>query len=357
MQSIQSITRGEIRDYIYNPIYPVEGWSFYTYDTIKRIHLYLNSQFEDQSLYHNREKIFYNVTNNRRDAVARFLDVDVKDVVIDEINPQSEMALQLLNQEFLRFAEKYNLSRKFNKLADQIVSYGSVVLKIGNKAEPEVVDLRRLFLDPTVDSIQDSRFVTYKHILSPQQLRAKKKDGWDEMAIERIIQRNRSRGDAPESYEDDGSVNQITSVGSIEVYERYGYLPENLVKGGSSEEEVMTVSIIAEPLDVTSEDGTTQEEHGEVLFKSLWTKDVPFMDEHFVKTPGRWLGVGVPEILFPAQERFNELMNQRRVSMEISQLHLFQTADPSVMNNILTDLENGDVIRTKIQGSIQPTRS
>ena len=353
MDTIQSITRGEIKDYIYNPIYPVSGWSFYTYDTIKRIHLYLNSQFEDNSLYHNREKIFYNITNNRRDAVARFLDVDVKDVVIDEINPQSEMALQLLNNEFLRFAEENNLSRKFNEMAEQIVSFGSIVLKINKDGEPEVVDLRRLFLDPTVKNIQDSRFITIKHSLTPRELREKVKDGWDKIAIERLITRNKSKGNAPESYEEDGNINQIVSSNLIEVYERYGYLPEKLVNG-KGDDEIYSVAIVGEPNDVTKENGAVVEEHGEVLYKSVWRKDPPFMDEHFIKTPGRWLGVGVPEILFPAQERMNELMNQRRVSMEISQMHLFQTADPSVLNNILTDLENGDIIRTKMPNAIQP---
>lgn len=353
MDTIQSITRQEIRDFIYNPIYPVEGWSFNQYDTVKRIHLYLNSQFEDKSLFHGREKIFYNITNNRRDAVARFLDVDVKDVVFDEINPQSEIALQLIKAEWLRFAEKNRISKKFNELSDEAVSYGSVALYVKPKGEPEVLDLRKLFLDPTVDCITDSRFVSIKYTLTHQQLRDKIKDGWDKLAIERLIERNKSKSQAPESYQEDGNINQIISSGMIDVYVRYGYLPKYLVDG-SGEDEIMSLAIIGEPLDTSMIEGQVSEEHGEVLFKSKWTKDLPFKDYHFTKTKGRWLGIGVPEILFAPQERFNELMNQRRVGMEISQLHLFQTADPTVLNNILTDLENGDVIRTKVQGSIQP---
>lgn len=355
--SILSTIRQEINDFIYNDIRIVEGYSFNQYNTIKRTHLYDSSRFEDNSLINGREKIFFNISSPRRDSVARFMDVDVKDVRFDEINPVSNTYLKILNQGYMRYAEKYNISRMFNKMAHIFTTYGSIVIK-DNGGEPEIIDLRKLFLDPTVECIKDSRFIIVKHEFSPTELRAKVKDGWDKNAIERIIKRVGNKSATPESYEDDrGGINTIVSSAKIEVYERYGYLPKKLVKGGNSEKEIYTVTIAAEPLDTTSSNQNNQkvvEEHGEVLFKSEWRKEPPFEDEHFVKIPGRWLGVGVFEVLFPAQERFNELMNQRRISMELSAMHLFQTADNTVLNNLLNDLQSGDVIKTKIQGSLQP---
>jgi len=44
-KSIYATIRQEVDDYTRQPIYPVEGYAFYTYDTIKRVHLYENSQF------------------------------------------------------------------------------------------------------------------------------------------------------------------------------------------------------------------------------------------------------------------------------------------------------------------------
>src|SRR5690606_2955673 len=75
---------------------------------------------------------------------------------------------------------------------------------------------------------------------------------------------------------------------------------------------------------------------------------------HVRKTRGRWLGIGAIEPLFEAQVRWNELMNQKRVAMDLSSMHLFQTNDNTVVDNILNDLMNGDVIKTKQANAIQP---
>lgn len=350
MQNIYATIRQEINDFIYNSIEPVDGWNFNQYDTIKRAHLYLNSQFWDNSLYNGKEKIFYNITTPRRDLVARFLDVDTKDIKIEELNQKSEIPVYLLNYELKRFMSEVNFSKTLNQLAEQAVSYGSVVLKTKRNAEPEIVDLRRLFLDPTVDTITKSRFITIKHFLTEEELREKTKDGWDADAIEALIRRRQEKSNAPESYEDNGNLNVVISSPYFEVYERYGYVPERMLNGGKSEKSVYSLFIVGEPFN-QDEKGN---ENGEVLFKSKWTKEPPFKDYHFVKTAGRWLGIGVPEILFAPQERFNELANQKRVSMELSTLHLFQTSDPTVYNNILTDLENGDIIKTKTPNALQP---
>lgn len=371
MTNIFSTIRQEINDFIDNPIYPVEGYSFSQYDTIKRIHLYENSQFStglrggstsnplDQLIdLETDDRVFYNICNPRRDAVKRFIDVDLKDITLEEINPLAERPIMLLNEDFYRYGNRVNLSRRFDELNHIRTTFGSTVIKINKGEKPIAVDLRRLFLDPTVKSITDSRFVTLKHMMTPNELRSKSQDGWNKDVIERIIKQASEKSEAAESYEDDGNVNQIVSSKYIEVYERYGFVEKSFLKNGSSDKEVMSLCIVGEPFNmITKQDSQGKDvtmEGGGVFFKGAWKKDLPFRDSHFAKTPGRWLGLGVFEVLFTAQERMNELANQKRISMQISALHLFQTSDPTVLNNILTDLENGDVLRTKVQGAIAP---
>jgi hypothetical protein len=48
------------------------------------------------------------------------------------------------------------------------------------------------------------------------------------------------------------------------------------------------------------------------------------------------------------------MANQKRIAMELSSMHIFQTADATVVDNILTDLQSGDVIKTKTQGAMAP---
>lgn len=368
MQTITSVVRNEIRSFIDNPIKVVEGYSFNQYDNVKKIHLYTNSRFasfigSDNKLVSTADeeaddRIFFQVTTPRVKAVKRFFDIDLADIRIDEIDPQSEIAINLLNKDFKRFANKYNLSKTLNEMAEDLVTNGSLVLKVSKTGEPKIVKLKDYFLDPTVERSADSRFNTIKHTMTPKMLRDKVKEGWDEAAVEAIIGKAGGSTDAPNSYEDDDGRNQIMSSKTIEVYERYGWLERWMIDGGSDETEIFTMTITANPLStsirVNENNQTVQEEDGEVLYATEWTADMPIIDTHLVKTPGRWQGIGIVELLFPVQQRMNEVANQKRISMELSSLHLFQTADPTVLNNILTDLENGDVISTKIQGSIAP---
>lgn len=366
MHTIQSVVRNEIRSFIENPVTIVEGYSFNQYENVKKTHLYTNGQFASQIGQQSNiigeseedDRIFFQITTPRIKAVKRFFDIDTADILLDEIDPQSEIALQLLNRDFDRFCNEFNVAKTLNDMTEMLITYGSLVLKIGRDGEPKIVNLQDYFVDPTVARSADSRFNTIKHVMTPRMLRDKVKEGWDADAVEAIIARAGTKSDAKNTYEDDESRNQIVSSPQIEVYERYGSLETWQIDGGADTTEIDTLTITAEPLATSTrlnEDGsTTTDEDGEVLYKARWTADLPIVDHHLVKTVGRWQGIGITELLYPVQQRMNEVANQKRISMEISALHLFQTADPGVLNNILNDLENGDVIKTKVQGSLAP---
>ncbi len=369
MASIESTVRSEIHDFIHNPITVVDGYEFNQYENVKKTHLYLNSRFyksgnsqTDEPLVDGIEsaeedRIFFNVTLPRVRAVKRFFDIDLADIVLDEIDPQSEMAIQFLNKEFDRFANmqgKYDqtLSADLNGLRDPLLEYGTLILKIGENKRPEVVPLQRYFVDPTVKRSKDSRFNTIKHTMTPAALRAKVKDGWDSEVVEALIDAHADKANASNSYEDDGGVNKIVSSSLIDVYERYGWLAHKEIYGGENETEIMTLTLTGFGPDSLKKGKKEDEEIG-VLYKTGWKKEVPIIDHHLFKTHGRFQGIGIVELLYPIQQRMNEVANQKRISMEMSAIHLFQTADPGMLNNILSDLENGDVIQSK-RGDLTP---
>ncbi len=357
--SIFGTVRSEIDDFIYNPIEVVPGYVFNQYDTIRRCHLYLNSRFWDSNTtYMNREKIFFNVVKYRRDIAAKFLNIDTKDIRLWELNPKSKWSTFLFEKELRLWMKKNKIGKLLNDIAMEAPSFGSVVLRKTKKGAV-IEDLRRLFLDPTVESIQKSRFVTVKHYLTESELRAKTKDGWDEEAIERIISAKDGadpKSYAPQSYEKNSMSNIIRSSPYFEVYERFGEVPEKWVDEKSeSGKLVRALFIVYEPYGVYKDNaGNYAGERGQVLFKSIWKGPYPFKDFHYSKTMGRWLGIGVVEDLFEVQERRNELANQKRISMEISTIHLFQTTGKNVINNILTDLKSGDLIEAGPDGEITP---
>jgi hypothetical protein len=342
--------RTEIDDFIYRDVDIVEGYSFNQYDTIKRIHLYMNDQFESAG----DDKIFHNIVKYRREAIARFLDIDSKDIRLLPTNPKSYYSTLFLEQELKHWLKKNKFGKLLNDMATELATFGSCVLR-KTKDGAEIVDLRRLFIDPSVKDIKDSRFITLKHFLTPSQLKDKIKDGWNAEAIDRIIEAVKEKqSEGATSYEDDGLQSGGVSTPLIEVYERFGELTEEEAEEcdiKSDKEFVRSHVIIAEPSLMQQAIGQDNkpylEDKSEILYAKEWKGDYPFRDAHYSKTAGRWLGIGVIEDLFNAQERVNEIENQKRVSMELSSLHLFQTADNTIIQNVMTDLMNGDVVISK----------
>lgn len=355
-QNIFSQTRQEVYDFVNNYINIVDGYSFNQYQTIKKAHLYYNSRFVTGDLDSNgRKKIFLNNVKAPCKVASRFLNFDTKNIRLISNTRKSEMSTFLLEKELKNWMKQNKIAITLNKIAELSPIYGSTVLKKTKKGA-DVVDLRRLILDQTVDTITNSRFVILEHNLTPTQIRNKQKDGWEN--VEEVISKFYVNT-APESYIQDGNVNQVCSTPLIKVYERYGEVPKSWLDGTEPKEneEMVRALFIVAGVDSfgLGEDGKTiTREDGVVLFKSKWFGEWPFRDFHFDKTEGRWLGIGVVEDLFQIQERINELANEKRDSMTISTKHIFQTQDRTIVKNLIRDLSNGSVIQAGPNGGLTP---
>lgn len=340
-QSIYAQIRYEVDQFLYNFISPVPGYAFNQYQTLKRIFLYLSNRYEDGSFYLRREKLFFNVVLPPVEVATKMLSVDPKNIKLVPTNSDSYFPTYLLEKELREWLKTSEMGMVLNQIAEEAPRYGSVLLE-KTKDGAKVCDLRRTMLDPSVDKAVDSRFITTIHYMSDVDLR---KSGWDEEAIELAIERfgNTQAAQAMEDYS--GNLNIMRSSPQIKVYKRYGEVPKHWLDGGKSDKMVRALFICAGP-DVLQRNVSNQVvgELGVTLFKSVWRGDYPFKDFHYTKIKGRWLGMGVVEMLFDVQTRFNELKNQKRLSMELSTLHLFQTKDKSLVRNVLTDLENGDIV-------------
>ncbi len=339
--------RYETDQFLYNFISPVPGYAFNQYQTLKRIFLYLSNKYENGAYYLGREKLFFNVVTPAVEVATKMLNIDTKDIRLVANNPDSYFPVYLLEKELHQWLKSSDMGRILNTIAEEAPRYGSVLLE---KTEDgaKVCDLRRTMLDPSVDNAKDSRFITTVHYMTDVDLRASK---WDQEQVEIAIRRF-GNTQASQPFEDyTGYMNIMRSSPQVKVYKRYGEVPQSWIntklKSGTKEGDKMVRSlfIVAGP-DFLQRNamGQPTAELGVILFSSEWKKDYPFKDFHYTKIKGRWLGMGVVETLFDVQTRVNELKNQKRLSMELSTLHLFQTKDKQLVRNVLTDLENGDVI-------------
>ena len=346
MLTIHGIIRKEINDYINLGIEVVPGYTFNQYQTIKRIHLYTNSQFENNQPYHNRVPIFHNIVNYRRDTAVKSIDIDVKDFKPISMTSDNRFEVFLIEKEFAIWAKVNNVSDLLNDSVDQLCTYGTTVVKTTSE-QPELVDLRRFFLDPTVDQIEQSRFIIQEHFMTQSEL-LKMKGEWDYDKIKQVLTTHGSIY-SPKSYNDSSQQTVTGTTPYYKIYERYGEVPRSLLTSDEIEDEydlVRAQFIVAEPYAMGTRSNGEQYELGIVLHSSEWKDEYPYSDCHFTKSPGRWLGRGIVEELFPAQERINELANQKRISMELSAIHLFQTRDRTVPNNLLKTMQSGQVLVT-----------
>lgn len=351
--SIFAQIRKESQDFYFGYIQVVPGYTFNQYNTIKRAHLYLNSRYEDDSLYQGLSKLFFNVVIAPCEVAMRMLNLDTKNIRLWPLNPKSQFSTYLLEKELKLWLKKSKLGKMLNQIAEEAPRFGSVVIE-KTPDGARLVDLRKLILDPTVERIQESRFVTTIHYMTPSELQ---KTGWDNvnLAIARFGNRN-----AQQSYEDKlGNLNLQSSTPYIKVHKRYGEVPQwwidpNLKPGTPEGDKFVKSLYIVCGADETfkNNDGKSMGEAGIIMFSSKWSKEWPYKDFHYMKTKGRWLGIGIVEMLFDVQVRINELKNQKRVSMQLSSMHLFQTKDKSIVRNVLTDLESGDLMLS--QNGIEP---
>jgi hypothetical protein len=80
VDSIFSQIRQELKDFYEQSISVVPGYSFNQYDTLKRIHLYLNSKYENGGTYLGRDLLFYNILTAPCEVATRMLNVDTKNI-------------------------------------------------------------------------------------------------------------------------------------------------------------------------------------------------------------------------------------------------------------------------------------
>jgi len=344
-QNIYAQIRYEVDQFLYNFISPVPGYAFNTYQTIKRIFLYLSNRYENGSFYLGREKLFFNIVLPPVEVATKMLSVDPKNIKLIPTNPDSYFPTYLLEKELRQWLKESEMGKILNQIAEEAPRYGSVFLE-KTKDGARVCDIRRMMYDPSVERILDSRFVTTVNYMADVDLiKAAKEGNWDMDAVELAIERfgNTQAAQAMEDFS--GNLNVMRSSPQVKVYKRFGEVPRHWLDGGKSDEMVRALFICAGP-DVLQRNtsGQVVGELGVTLFKSEWRGDYPFKDFHYTKIKGRLLGMGVVEMLFDVQTRFNELKNQKRLSMELSTLHLFQTKDKTLVRNVLTDLENGDIM-------------
>lgn len=372
MKNIFDTIRAERQDFLNNEIEVVPGYNFSQYNTIKKIHLYYNSQYSGSNYEEvngvMKKKFFHNLSTWRCELATKMIDLDIKDFTLVSTNIDTDFNTFLLERELKVWLKTNKLGKILNDISEELPVYGSCVLeKIGEGAE--LVDLRYFYVDQSAPNLREAAYKNKKMFMTHAQLRKMGTRGWEytDQAIDNFT------GKYQRGYDNNGQ--QTTNNGSslyfegagtnapkvdgsplVEVWMRVGQVPLSWFTDRDSDENEYTFAryyVAGIDCYTVNDNKVIIAEDGLVLYKEQLEEDEdPFREVHYRRTKGRWLGIGIVEGLFENQRRINEVKNQEANAMEAGSIQVFQTRDETVQSNLTTDVQNMEILVTK--SSIDP---
>lgn len=363
-RTIFDAIRQERQDFLYNTIQIVDGFMFSHYQTIKKIHKYYNSHYNDGDYETingiTRKRVFWSIGKRRATIASKQIDLDTKDFLLISENQATEWNVFLLEKELKAWLAKKpkggenRFSVVLNQIADELPVYGSCVLR-KTKDGAEVIDLRYFFCEQSAENLKKSRYKIIKHFMTPEELR--KMDAWDntQEAIDKFAQ------SSFKPYDDSGQLNIEHGTPYVEVYERFAEVPrsyfenDGVLTDGEGDKDFVYGRFIVAGVDnqvqgtmapAGSNPNNPYYAPGVILFsEEVDSNDDPFKEVHFRKTRGRWLGIGIIEDTFEDQRMVNKVKDQEDKAAELASLIVFQTATDMAAKNILTDIDNGEILK------------
>ncbi len=308
----------------------INGWNWNQKKQIEQNTLYFNSKFVNGDIDDDGLKLyFYNIIRAACGTNTKAIDIDTKDILLLTAEGGNSLKTWFYQRDLKNWMKKKEFGKILNRISEELPIQGTCVLKYIN-GEVKFVNLKNFIVEQNADSLDQSNYIIEQHYYTPLEF---KKIG-DEMEwnnVDKIIKDFRGLN----------SKNSTDNSQYIRVFERYGeYYNEE------TDEYEYGVCYVADiPNDIKDSPNYNVETAGNdyVLGKTKLEKH-PYIEFHINKISGRWLGVGVCEILSENQIRLNELINQRVKSSYWSTLRLWQTKDTGVARNLLQDCENGDVL-------------
>ena len=322
---IAGIQEGEQARYLTTQ---TKGYQFSQWDTLNLIDLYYNSKFETGNIdSEGQRKLFLNICAFRSDVASKMIDLDTKDFVFIPDDEGSKWGAYFIQKEFKDWARQNYFGDFINELVENYPRYGTVVVKkVGKKLER--IPLRKLMNQQDADSLQTATYVIETHEKMTMNDMAKYPD-WDTSGL------NMEFGE------------------TTTVYERYGAVPRSYYEEYSGKKtngdpddaiDVMTVCTL-------KQDEKGNQDGGSILFMEA-IDERPYLEVHWKRQDGRWLGIGEVENQFENQISRNMIANLRRRALLWSSKKVFQSPDDTIARNLVRDVKDGDVIRIMPNGNI-----
>src|SRR3990167_1109692 len=318
-------------DIFYKPVAMPGGWKFNHVQTLKRIDLYYNSQFETGSKDSlGKRKYFFNITKPPCDVATKFIDLDTKDINLISVHPDNETKVWLMQRELTQWMKESGFGHLLNTVAVDYPKYGSVVLKIV-EGRAHKVNLQNLRMDPASENLKKSPFVYEVHLMTLNEIKDR---GWKTKGLPK----DKYLYEVWECYDYNGQGWNLSI--RAEAFQR----KENQESAEAKLSQVSGAQVGESRVEKGGEGPGQDYLPATELWKTK-VSELPYRELHWEKLPGRWLGFGFCEYLVENQVAENEAENLERRALFFKALQFWQTKDDNVGRNVISDLENGDILR------------
>ena len=316
-------------DYYDGTVELVDGLNFSQSRTLRMVEFYSSSKYTGgQKDGQGREKPFYNIINTMVDTAVVATDIDTKDIVMEAKNEASYDKSLMFNHEIQNWMREADFAETLNKMGEVRARYGGVLIKKVEKDGDmtiEVVPWKNLVTD-TVDIFASP--IIEKHYLTPAEM-LKKAEVWHDVdgAIALYSKKGYTRTDE-----------------RIEVWEVEGYLPVDYLEEDAECKYASEYSLQRHFYCIKGDKSVHLfwEELKNSQYKYLPWKNVA----------GRALGRGVVEEGEEAQVWTNDSVQKEQAAMELASKIILKTNDDEIGDNVLTDMDNGSIVKLKQNGDI-----
>ena len=306
-----------------------KGYFFSQKKTLSLIDLYYNSKYETGEFdSEGQRKLFLNICAFRADVASKQIDLDTKDFVFIPDGKDHVWKAFFIQKKFRQWVRENYFGELINDLVENFPKYGTIVVKkVGKKLER--TPLRNLIVKQDAKDLATAKYVIEEH---------------RGMTLEDM-----------KLYPDWDTSNVKLEYGeSCTVYERYGLVPYGFyckVTGKTcpkGEEDTLYDCVIVCTYKANEKKGGFE---GNILFIET-IKERPYLEAHWKKQDGRWLGVGEVENQFENQIARNMISNMRTRSLKWSSKKVFQSPGDAVAKNLIRDVKDGDVLEVGPNGAI-----
>ncbi len=337
-KSIFKTIESEIKSYQDESVDLAEGVSFSQYKLVKRISLYENQQYPKGKLDSQGDyKYWFDIITPRVNSEVKNIDFDSGNILLYSESFKDRLAVYLSNLSLGQWLKTTGQGEELNDSVEEFSALGNVVWKKVSGGY-ERVDLKNFYvINQTAKTLKETPVIE-RHQLTQSDLR--KKEVWKN--IDEVI---KNCGNKQFSATEKSSTTNTTNP-YYEIYERNGEISERQLfeaqdKDGGDEDKFVLAKIIVAGLNRSNSKSIRY-----CLFAEK-ISDMPYREAHRGRYKGKWWREGMYEILFDCQTRANQLGNQIAKGLEWASKTIFRTSDDTFVQNILTDLRSGDILRAR----------